>query len=41
MCEEESTAYPPLATIAVEWRYERHQITLTARNWAKVKRSNL
>src|SRR3954452_8918173 len=25
------------ATITVEWGYEFHSITLTARNWAKVK----
>ncbi len=25
------------ATIAVEWGYEPHAITLTARNWARVK----
>lgn len=25
------------ATITVEWGYELHSITLTARNWARVK----
>jgi hypothetical protein len=25
------------ATISVEWGYEQHSITLTPRNWAKVK----
>jgi hypothetical protein len=27
----------PSATISVEWEYEDHSITLTPRNWAKVK----
>ena len=27
----------PSATISVEWGYESHSITLTPRNWAKVK----
>jgi hypothetical protein len=25
------------ATISVEWGYENHSITLTAKNWAKIK----
>lgn len=27
----------PRATISVEWGYENHSITLTAKNWAKIK----
>jgi hypothetical protein len=27
----------PTATITVEWGYEPHSITLTSRNWSKVK----
>ena len=27
----------PKATISVEWGYENHSITLTAKNWAKIK----
>ncbi len=27
----------PRATVSVEWGYETHAITLTSRNWAKVK----
>ena len=28
---------PPKATLTVEWGYESHSVTLTARNWAAVK----
>lgn len=28
---------PSRATISVEWGYENHSITLTAKNWAKIK----
>jgi len=35
--EAADTSRPTGATITVEWGYESHSITLTARNWAAVK----